>query len=321
MKNAFRGGNSVATETVTTGTRTTTSSGHLDQARAQDQSTIAWVDGESVKQLPTDLYIPPEALEVFLDTFEGPLDLLLYLIRRQNLNILDVKVAVITAQYMEYIDLMQALELELAGEYLLMAAMLAEIKSRMLLPRPESDDEEDDPRAELIRRLQEYEQIKTGAERLDELPRIERELFVAAASKPELVRQHADPDVDVREVLLAMAHVLRRAEMFTQHEVQLEPLSVRDRMGSILNRVKASREFVPFQELFAAEEGRLGVVVTFLAIMELVRESLLEFQQAQAFAPIHVRAGTGAVQGGPIADFAAIDAQYSSQAETQEDGQ
>ena len=321
MKNAFRGGNSVATETVITGTETTTSSGHLDQARAQDQSTIAWVDGESVKQLPTDLYIPPEALEVFLDTFEGPLDLLLYLIRRQNLNILDVKVAVITAQYMEYIDLMQALELELAGEYLLMAAMLAEIKSRMLLPRPESDDEEDDPRAELIRRLQEYEQIKTGAERLDELPRIERELFVAAASKPELVRQHADPDVDFREVLLAMAHVLRRAEMFTQHEVQLEPLSVRDRMGSILNRVKASREFVPFQELFAAEEGRLGVVVTFLAIMELVRESLLEFQQAQAFAPIHVRAGTGAVQGGPIADFAAIDAQYSSQAETQEDGQ
>ena len=310
------------TETVTADTETAPPSGHLDQARAQDQSTIAWVDGESVKQLPTDLYIPPEALEVFLDTFEGPLDLLLYLIRRQNLNILDVKVAVITAQYMEYIDLMQALELELAGEYLLMAAMLAEIKSRMLLPRPESEEEEDDPRAELIRRLQEYEQIKTGAERLDELPRIERELFVAGASKPELVRQHADPEVDFREVLLAMAHVLRRAEMFTQHEVQLEPLSVRERMGSILNRVKVSREFVPFQELFAAEEGRLGVVVTFLAIMELVRESLLEFQQAEAFAPIHVRAGNGAVQGGPVADFAAIDAQYSSQAESsEEDGQ
>jgi segregation and condensation protein A len=312
----------VETETVTADTETAPPSGHLDQARAQDQSTIAWVDGESVKQLPTDLYIPPEALEVFLDTFEGPLDLLLYLIRRQNLNILDVKVAVITAQYMEYIDLMQALELELAGEYLLMAAMLAEIKSRMLLPRPESEEEEDDPRAELIRRLQEYEQIKTGAERLDELPRIERELFVAGASKPELVRQHADPEVDFREVLLAMAHVLRRAEMFIQHEVQLEPLSVRERMGSILNRVKVSREFVPFQELFAAEEGRLGVVVTFLAIMELVRESLLEFQQAEAFAPIHVRAGTGAVRGGPVADFAAIDAQYSSQAESsEEDGQ
>ena len=154
--------------------------------------------------------------------------------------------AVITAQYMEYIDLMQALELELAGEYLLMAAMLAEIKSRMLLPRPESDDEEDDPRAELIRRLQEYEQIKTGAERLDELPRIERELFVAAASKPELVRQHADPDVDFREVLLAMAHVLRRAEMFTQHEVQLEPCRCVI-AWAILNRVKASREFVPFK--------------------------------------------------------------------------
>ena len=286
---------------------------HLSQARQEDQETIAWVAGESVKHLPTDLYIPPEALEVFLDTFEGPLDLLLYLIRRQNLNILDVKVAVITAQYMEYIELMQALELELAGEYLLMAAMLAEIKSRMLLPRPEADDEEDDPRAELIRRLQEYEQIKTGAERLDEVPRVERELFVAAANKPELVRQHADPDVDFREVLLAMSHVLRRAEMFTEHEIQLEPLSVRERMGNILNRVKQTSEFVPFQELFAVEEGRLGVVVTFLAIMELVRESLLEFQQAEAFAPIHVRAGTGAVQGGPLADFAAIDAQYSSQ--------
>ena len=286
---------------------------HLSQARQEDQETIAWVAGESVKQLPTDLYIPPEALEVFLDTFEGPLDLLLYLIRRQNLNILDVKVAVITAQYMEYIELMQALELELAGEYLLMAAMLAEIKSRMLLPRPEADDEEDDPRAELIRRLQEYEQIKTGAERLDEVPRVERELFVAGANKPELVRQHADPDVDFREVLLAMAHLLRRAEMFTEHEIQLEPLSVRERMGNILNRVKQTSEFVPFQELFAVEEGRLGVVVTFLAIMELVRESLLEFQQAEAFAPIHVRAGTGAVQGGPLADFAAIDAQYSGQ--------
>lgn len=286
---------------------------HLSQARQEDQETIAWVAGESVKQLPTDLYIPPEALEVFLDTFEGPLDLLLYLIRRQNLNILDVKVAVITAQYMEYIELMQALELELAGEYLLMAAMLAEIKSRMLLPRPEADDEEDNPRAELIRRLQEYEQIKTGAERLDEVPRVERELFVAGANKPELVRQHADPDVDFREVLLAMAHVLRRAEMFTEHEIQLEPLSVRERMGNILNRVKQTSEFVPFQELFAVEEGRLGVVVTFLAIMELVRESLLEFQQAEAFAPIHVRAGTGAVQGGPLADFAAIDAQYSGQ--------
>ena len=286
---------------------------HLSQARQEDQETIAWVAGESVKQLPTDLYIPPEALEVFLDTFEGPLDLLLYLIRRQNLNILDVKVAVITAQYMEYIELMQALELELAGEYLLMAAMLAEIKSRMLLPRPEADDEEDDPRAELIRRLQEYEQIKTGAERLDEVPRVERELFVAGANKPELVRQHADPDVDFREVLLAMSHVLRRAEMFTEHEIQLEPLSVRERMGNILNRVKQTSEFVPFQELFAVEEGRLGVVVTFLAIMELVRESLLEFQQAEAFAPIHVRAGTGDVQGGPLADFAAIDAQYSGQ--------
>ena len=184
----------------------------LDQARVENQGTVALVQGEAVQELPTDLYIPPEALEVFLETFEGPLDLLLYLIRRQNLDVLDIKVAEITAQYMQYIDLMHALELELAGEYLVMAAMLAEIKSRMLLPRPEGEEgDEDDPRAELIRRLQEYEQIKTGAESVAELPRLERDIYLAAASKPELVRQHADPEVDLKEILLAMANVLKRA--------------------------------------------------------------------------------------------------------------
>ena len=184
---------------------------HLSAARAANQATIAWVAGEEIQQLPKDLYIPPEALEVFLETFEGPLDLLLYLIRRQNLDILQVKVSVITAQYMSYIELMQALELELAAEYLLMAAMLAEIKSRMLLPRPEEFDDEDDPRNELIRRLQEYEQIKTAAEDLGELPRVERDVFIGAASKPKLVREHGEPDVDLREVLLSLAQVLRRA--------------------------------------------------------------------------------------------------------------
>ena len=254
------------------------------------------------------MYIPPKALEVFLETFEGPLDLLLYLIRRQNLDILQVKVSVITAQYMSYIELMQALELELAAEYLLMAAMLAEIKSRMLLPRPGEFDDEDDPRAELIRRLQEYEQIKTAAEDLGELPRVERDFFIAAASKPKLVREHGEPDIDLREVLLSLAQVLRRAELFTKHEIKFEALSVRDRMGDILSRVNQGEGFIGFNELFRAEEGRLGVVVTFLAIMELIRESLVDFVQAEPFAPIHVRVGQNATQG--VGDTSDIDLQY-----------
>ena len=285
-----------------------TQSSKLSEARAVNQETIALVAGEEIQQLPRDLYIPPEALEVFLETFEGPLDLLLYLIRRQNLDILQVQVSVITAQYMAYIELMQALQLELAAEYLLMAAMLAEIKSRMLLPRPEEFEDEDDPRSELIRRLQEYEQIKTAAEDLNELPRIERDIFVAAASKPKLVRQHGEPDVDLREVLLSLSQVLRRAELFTKHEVKFEPLSVRERMGDILTRVNRGDGFIAFNELFLAAEGRLGVVVTFLAIMELIRESLVGFVQAEPFAPIHVRVGKNAKQG--IRDNVDLDAQY-----------
>ncbi|MEQ8690407.1 MAG: ScpA family protein [Pseudomonadales bacterium] len=273
----------------------------LSVARTQNQDTIALVRGEAVNELPTDLYIPPEALEVFLETFEGPLDLLLYLIRRQNLNVLEIKVAVITEQYMQYIDLMQALELELAGEYLLMAAMLAEIKSRMLLPRPEGDEEDEgDPRAELIRRLQEYEQIKSGAEGVADLPRVERDIYLVAASKPELVRQHADPEVELKEVLVALAQVLKRAEMYASHAVEAEPLSVRDRMGGMLARLRTTDEFVSFYELFTVEEGRMGVIVTFLAMMELVREALIEFVQAEPFAPIHVRAASGATDAAPV---------------------
>ena len=287
---------------------TSTKVSHLSAARAANQATIAWVAGVEIQQLPKDLYIPPEALEVFLETFEGPLDLLLYLIRRQNLDILQVEVSVITAQYMSYIELMQALELELAAEYLLMAAMLAEIKSRMLLPRPEEFDDEDDPRTELIRRLQEYEQIKTAAEDLGELPRVERDLFIGAASKPKLVREHGEPDVDLREVLLSLAQVLRRAELFTKHEIKFEALSVRDRMGNILSRVKQGDGFIGFNELFRAEEGRIGVVVTFLAIMELIRESLVDFVQAEPFAPIHVRVRQNATQG--LGDTSDIDLQY-----------
>jgi len=273
----------------------------LYEVRAHDsaeQETIALVQGEAVRELPKDLYIPPEALEVFLETFEGPLDLLLYLIRRENLDILDVKVAAITEQYMAYVELMKAMQLELAGEYLVMAAMLAEIKSRMLLPRPAGDEnDEDDPRAELIRRLQEYEQIKSAAEGIDELPRLERDIYLTHAERPELVRQHADPDVDLKELLVALAQVLRRAEMFQHHQVTLEPLSVRERMSDVLDRVNAADDFVTFGALFDPSEGRMGVVVTFLALLELLRESLLELVQNEAFAPIYVRGRHSAVEG------------------------
>jgi segregation and condensation protein A len=263
----------------------------LLQLREQESRTLALVAGEAITELPTDLYIPPDALEVFLETFEGPLDLLLYLIRRENLDILNIRVAEITAQYMSYIDLMHTVQLELVGEYLLMAAMLAEIKSRMLLPRPvNTDGEEDDPRAELIRRLQEYEQIKTAAEDLSALPRMERDILQGYAERPEMVRQHADPGVDLKEVLVALAEVLRRSEMFERHAVQLEPLSVRERMTNILARVNQANDFIPFVDLFTAEEGRMGVVVSFLALMELIRESMLDFVQNGPYAPIYVRA-------------------------------
>jgi segregation and condensation protein A len=272
----------------------------LHQIRQSEggQMTLALVQGETVSELPKDLYIPPHALEVFLETFEGPLDLLLYLIRRENLDILEIRVAEITAQYMSYIELMNAMQLELAGEYLVMAAMLAEIKSRMLLPRPvDSDDDEDDPRAELIRRLQEYEQIKTAAENIDEMPRLERDIHLAHAGRPRLVREHADPEVDLKEVLVALARVLKRAEMYQHHEVQLEALSVRERMTAMLARVNESSDFVPFASLFTPEEGRLGVVVTFLALMELLKESLIDFVQNEAFGPIYVRAQGEATNG------------------------
>ncbi|MFK7913891.1 MAG: ScpA family protein [Pseudomonadales bacterium] len=265
----------------------------LAQLRSVDGATLAVVKGDAFTELPTDLYIPPEAMEVFLDTFEGPLDLLLYLIRRENLDILNIRVAEITAQYMRYIELMHALQLELAGEYLLMAAMLAEIKSRMLLPKPVVEgEEEEDPRAELIRRLQEYEQLKSAAEHVDALPRMERELYPAGAQKPELVRELADPQVDMKELMLALANVLKRAEMFQHHAIQLEPLSVRERMTTVLDRVRDLPDFIAFNELFTAEEGRQGVIVTFLAIMELIRESLLDLVQQEAFAPIYVRSAS-----------------------------
>ena len=262
------------------------------QSPAQAEMPFAVVDGEPVTTLPQDLYIPPYALQVFLEAFEGPLDLLLYLIRRQNIDILDIPIAEITKQYVQYIEVMKELQLELAGEYLLMAAMLAEIKSRMLLPRPEShEEEEDDPRAELVRRLQEYERYKKAAEDIAELPRLERDVFVASAEAPERKVVTKLPDVTLKELLLAFHDVLKRAEMFSNLHMQREPLSVRQRMTEILSRIKASN-FTGFGDLFDPEEGRMGVAVTFIAILELLRESVIEVVQSEDYAPLHVRAAS-----------------------------
>jgi segregation and condensation protein A len=262
------------------------------QSPAQAEMPFAVVDGEPVTTLPQDLYIPPYALQVFLEAFEGPLDLLLYLIRRQNIDILDIPIAEITKQYVQYIELMKELQLELAGEYLLMAAMLAEIKSRMLLPRPEMhEEEEEDPRAELVRRLQEYERYKKAAEDIADLPRLERDVFTASAEAPERKVVAQLPDVTLKELLLAFHDVLKRAEMFSNLHMQREPLSVRQRMAEILSRIKTSN-FTGFGELFDPEEGRMGVAVTFIAILELLRESMIEVVQSDAYAPLHVRAAS-----------------------------
>jgi len=255
-----------------------------------EQAPLARVSGKPVVDLPRDLYIPPDALAVFLEAFEGPLDLLLYLIRRQNMDILDIDVSEIAKQYMDYIGAVEAMRFELAAEYLVMAATLAEIKSRMLLPRQESEDEEDiDPRAELIRRLQQYERFKQAAEDIDDLPRLERDNFVASAALPRMPSSQPHPDVDLREILFALQGMLKRADLFTSHHVERERLSTRERMSAILS-VLRDDQFVTFESLFTPEEGRLGVVVSFLATLELVKEQLIEVVQAEVLGPIHVRA-------------------------------
>ncbi|MCH7672700.1 MAG: segregation/condensation protein A [Proteobacteria bacterium] len=259
---------------------------------AQRELAFAYVDGEAITEVPKDLYIPPDALEIFLEAFEGPLDLLLYLIKRQNINILDIKVAEITDQYMAYVDLMEVGQFELAAEYLVMAAMLAEIKSRLLLPRHVEDGtEEDDPRMQLIRRLQEYERYKKAAEDIDELVRMDRDIHRAAAALPELERISPEPTVELQDILLSLSRVLRRADMFEHHHIQRETLSTREKMSEILLRV-TDRKFVPLASLLVRAEGRSGVIVTFLAIMELMKESLIEIVQSEPFGAIHLKSRT-----------------------------
>lgn len=255
----------------------------------QGEMPFAVVQGEPLTQLPRDLYIPPQALEVFLEAFEGPLDLLLYLIRRQNLDILDIPLADITRQYMDYIGLMHEMQLELAGEYLVMAATLAEIKSRMLLPRStEATIDEADPRAELVRRLQEYERYKQAAEGIDQLPRLERDTWVASAPSEVHRPVSSLPKVTLQEMIIAFREVVARAQMFAHHHVQRERLSVRARMTDILASVEGDG-FAEFTRLFRPEEGRMGVTVTFMAILELVREGLLDLVQTEAYGTLHVR--------------------------------
>ena len=265
------------------------------QARAQQpapkqqEMPLAMVLGQPLLQIPQDLYIPPDALEIILDAFEGPLDLLLYLIRRQNLEILEIPVAEITRQYVEYIQAMHEMRFELAAEYLVMAAILAEIKSRMLLPRPPSEEGlEDDPRADLVRRLQEYERFKQAAEDLDTLPRQDRDTSPVNAFMPDRSAVREPPPVDLREMLLALHDVFKRAELFTRHAIRRDALSVRQRMGELLERL-ADGNFHRFESLFTVEEGRLGVVVTFLGLLELAKERLLDIVQEGPLAPIYVK--------------------------------
>ncbi len=256
----------------------------------QHEMRLATVLGQPVLQIPQDLYIPPDALEVILEAFEGPLDLLLYLIRRQNLDILDIPVAEITKQYVQYIGVMrEMLRFELAAEYLVMAAILAEIKSRLLLPRPPSEDNvEDDPRADLVRRLQDYERFKQAAEDIDMLPRMERDTSTVSAFLPERASVKLPPPVELKEMLLALYDVLKRAELFTGHAIKRDALSVRQRMTDVLTRL-ADGSFHRFESLFDPREGKLGVVVTFLSILELAKEQLLDIVQEGALAPIYLK--------------------------------
>lgn len=257
----------------------------------QQDLPLALVRGEIVIERPQDLFIPPDALEVFLDAFEGPLDFLLYLIKKQKFDIVDLPIFEITQQYMKYVDVMRSLKLELAAEYLVMAALLAEIKSRLLLPKHDhTEDEEHDPRAELIKRLQQYEVIKKAAQDLDDLPRLGRDATMVNIDPPLTDGfEQVVPEIDLQELVIAFQDILKRASAFKHHEISKETLSTRERMTQILNRLKECNRFVAFETLFLISEGKAGVVVTFLAILELVKESMLDVVQASAFGVLHVK--------------------------------
>lgn len=255
---------------------------------SQGELPFAIVQGEAISAPPEDLYIPPDALEVFLETFEGPLDLLLYLIRRQNLDILDIPIAEITRQYMDYVELMRNVNLDLAAEYLVMAAMLAEIKSRMLLPRHEEIEDENDPRAELVRRLQEYEQFKQAANDINEMPLLGRDNFSIDVDVIREDKEKPEPDIDLRELLLAFQDILKRVDMQKHHEIEREEISIRERMTHVLSRLDENN-FVEFQSLFTLKEGRLGIVVTLMAVLELLKLKVIDMVQAEAFAPIYLK--------------------------------
>ena len=262
----------------------------MENQEVVNQSIEATVAGERLTKLPEDLYIPPDALRVFLETFEGPLDLLLYLIKKQNIDILDIPIAEITRQYVKYVELMREISIELAAEYLVMAAMLAEIKSRMLLPKPVLEEgEEGDPRAELVRRLQEYERYRKAAFDMDDLPRLERDTFVANALAPVMDLSAVQPTVELSELLNALKEVMVRVKLYTSHQIAREPLSIRERMSIILETVNAE-DFTVFSALFTVEEGRMGVTVTLIAALELIRQSVIELVQSEPFAPIYLRA-------------------------------
>ena len=254
-----------------------------------DHVAVAKLYGEPLFAMPQDLYIPPDALEVFLEAFEGPLDLLLYLIRKQNFNILDIPMAGLTRQYLSYVDEIRSRNLELAAEYLLMAAMLIEIKSRMLLPpkKTAEGDEAEDPRAELVRRLLEYEQIKLAAAKLNNVPQLGRD-FIRAQVYIEQSLQPRFPDVHVVDLQEAWADILKRAKLVQHHKISREELSVREHMSIVLRRLQGQR-FVEFEKLFSPEQGVPVLVVTFIALLELAKETLIEITQAEAFAPIYVR--------------------------------
>ena len=261
----------------------------MPSAAQQEEMPFAVVQGQPYTRMPQDLYIPPDALEVFLEAFEGPLDLLLYLIRRQNLDILDIPIAEITRQYMTYMEMLRDIQFELAAEYLVMAAILAEIKSRMLLPRPQAQEgEEEDPRAELVRRLQEYERFKQAAEDIENLPRAERDFSVLEAWVEDRKITHIPPEIDLKEMLAALREVMNRAELYGHHHVQTEPLSVRERMGIVIDRLR-QEPYLEFSSFFTVAEGRMGVVVTFLALLELLRERLIDLVQNQPLGRIYLR--------------------------------